>query len=430
MLLVSLAATLGTMPIMLYHFNMISIIGPLMNLIIEPLLCLWALPFGLMAIPLLWIAPDLAILLLHCGGLGIQLTIWITEQVAGWPFASIWTITPHPLEICLFYIIILLILSSNQTRRRLALAAGLTVMLLGSFTWSLWRPNSDGEMTVTFLDVGQGTATLLKLPNGANVLIDGGGTLTERFDPGRNLIAPFLWRNRIWRLDDLIVTHPHQDHYNGLPFVAERFHPRRLIINGDRGDEPAYGHFLENIRGKGIPIKMAVAGDVLQHSEDLRLTCFGMKKNIADMPSWSINDRSLVLGLLYKERSFLFPGDISLLSENKLMQGNDHLGGDVLLAPHHGSRTSSGQDFIARVSPALVVVSAGRTRQGTLPAPEHLDHWRQNNILALVTAQKGTITCTTDGRSLSASTFTGEHYSLEVKGRRDLPGERGLTIEE
>ena len=426
MLYVSLAATVGTLPILLYHFNRFSLIGPVMNLLIEPLLCLWALPCGLLAIPLIPILPDLAHFFFQLGRPGIHLTVWLAETVAGFPYASIWTITPTFPEIALFFLILFLVLRPQQTGRQLVLAFGLLLLLTGSFTLSLWWPENNRLLSVNFLDVGQGTATLMQMPDGANILLDGGGYQTEQFDPGQSLIAPFLWRNRIWRLDDLIITHPHQDHYNGLPFVAAHFQPRRLIVNGDSGKEPAYRLLLNTVRKRGVPIQTAQAGDVLRQDHDLILQCVGMDGLPGNSTAWSANDRSLVLRLRYGERSFLFPADISISGENRLRQQGDILRSDVLLAPHHGSRGSAGEQFLDTVSPALVIVSAGQRRQRLFPAPEHLVRWQQKKILTLLTAQGGTITCRTDGKFLRTSTFRGEKYLFDESSRKFTRERRDL----
>lgn len=420
MLYVSLAATAGTLPFMLYHFNRFSLIGPVMNLLIEPLLCLWALPCGLLGILLLSISPAPVALLFQIGGAGIRLALVLTKAVAGLPYASIWTITPSLLEILLFFALLFLLLQRKPTSGRLTLAMVFTFVLLFSFTLSLWHPAKSKEVIVSFLDVGQGSATLLQLPSGKNILIDGGGHQTDRFNIGQSIIAPYLWRKRIWRLDDLVITHPHKDHYNGLPFVHAHFQPQRLIVNGDRGDEPAYGQLMETVRKKGTPILIARTGDKLQQDKDLLLECLGMNDLIDHSSGWSINDRSLVLRLQFGERSFLFPADIGIQSEDRLMQKQDLLRSDVLLAPHHGSKTSAGQDFLAAVSPTMIVVSAGRASGGILPAPKHLEDWRQKKILSLVTAQQGTTTCTTDGKSLRTDTFTGDLYVLNGEGEEIL----------
>jgi competence protein ComEC len=151
MLYVSLAATAGTLPIMLYHFNRVSLIGPLMNLVIQPLLCLWALPWGLTALPLLTLSPDLAALLLKVGAIGIHLAVTLTEAAASFPLASIRTISPTLVEIVLFVaILVFVLLPQRVTAHHLLPALGLTLLLLLSFTHTLWYPKRSEQLTVSF----------------------------------------------------------------------------------------------------------------------------------------------------------------------------------------------------------------------------------------------------------------------------------------
>ncbi|WP_310599454.1 DNA internalization-related competence protein ComEC/Rec2 [Desulfobulbus sp.] len=420
MLYVSLAATAGTLPILLYHFNRVSLIGPVMNLVIEPLLCLWALPCGLLALPLIPVFPNLAALLCQVGRPAIELTVWLSEAVARLPHASVWTITPNAGEIVLYYCLLVLLLRPGKTARHLVLTLALTLVLAGSFTRSLWLRETGQDLTVSFLDVGQGTCTLVQLPDGGAILIDGGGYQSEQFDPGQSLIAPFLWRQRIWRLDGLIITHPHRDHYNGLPFVAARFRPQWAMVNGDPGEEPDYEALMQTIRKQGGTARVARAGDMLYGGREVEIACLGMNDVSGANATGSINDRSLVVRLRYKMRSFLFPGDIGNASENRLLRAGIAVQSDVLLAPHHGSRTSAGASFMDAVAPALIVVSAGRRGQETHPAKEHLARWRQLQIPALITARTGTVTVRTNGEDMHVATRAGESLRLEKAGK-DAP---------
>ena len=413
MLYVSLAATAGTLPFLLYHFNRVSLIGPAMNLLIEPLLCLWALPCGLLAVPLISFAPDVAMVLLQAGQPGIALTLWLAEAVAGFPYASIWTATPHPAEIIAYYLILILCLLPRPTIARGAVASGLTLLLFGSFTYPLWFAPKNRELTISFLDVGQGAATLIQLPNGTDLLIDGGGYQSEQFDPGQNLIAPFLWRKRIWRLHDLIITHPHQDHYNGLPFIAERFHPRRLIVNGETGEDPSYARLIQLAERSGAVLHTAEAGELVHQGDDFTFTCLGMNGLQSNDAPLTTNDRSLVFLLQSGAYNFLFPADIGLVSENLLIQNRATLSADVLLAPHHGSHSSTSRTFLDAVDPKLIVVSASHKRQGILPDPEHLRVWGQKKIPVLTTGQDGTVSCFSAGKTLRANSFSGVTYHFE-----------------
>ena len=198
-------------------------------------------------------------------------------------------------------------------------------------------------------------------------------------------------------------------HFNGLPFLLERFRPRRLIINGDRGEEEEYGELLRLAQRRDIPVVQATAGMVLAKGEGFAVRCLGMP-GLQEVTSGGINDRSLVLAYTHRKQRFLFPADISAPSEQVLLDSGTDLRANVLLAPHHGSPGSASPPFITTVDPALIVVSAGRQRQGILPAPQHLDSWQQQHRLPLVTAQMGTITCTSDSQGLRVTTFAGPAY--------------------
>nr|WP_321466914.1 DNA internalization-related competence protein ComEC/Rec2 [uncultured Desulfobulbus sp.] len=414
MLLISLAATAGTLPLLLFHFHRVSLIGPLMNLVIEPLLCLWALPWGLLAFPLSWLAPDLAALCLHCGAWGLRAALGLIDSIPFLPALSLWTIRPSSLEIGLYYTLLFFLLQPPAVAHRRHASGVLAIILLGSLTFSLWSPWSNNHFSVHFLDVGQGTATLLRLPRGKNILIDGGGYESERFNSGEELIGPFLWQQRIWQLDTVIITHPHGDHYNGLPFVLEHFPPRQLIVNGDRGEESAYQMLLATARKRGIfPIPIR-AHTILYEDGPIALHCLGMP-GLAETSPWNTNDRSLVLRLTTKDHSFLFPADIGHTSEQVLLDSGADVQAQVLLAPHHGSRGSASERFIEAVAPQLIVVSAGRTREGILPAPRHLQRWRQQKICTLITAEDGTITLTSESNRLRARTFSGKEMWLRNK---------------
>ena len=416
LLLVSVAATLGTLPFMLLHFNRISLIGPLANLVIEPLLCLWALPCGLLAIPFVGVAPGLAVLLFNLGSGGMRLALWLTELTAALPAASVWTITPNPAELILFFAALTLLLRPGASRSHRWAALALFVLLAGSFTRSLWPGVGAREtLRATLLDVGQGSSTLIELPDGRTVLVDGGGYESDRFNVGEALIAPFLWQKRLWRLDTLVVTHPHKDHYNGLPFVFDRFRPGRVIVNGDSGEEPAYARFLARVRERGTPVQLARTGDILMKGENLTLTCAGMHGLLDEGMHWSTNDRSMVLHLRYGQRSLLLPADISVAAEDRLVATGRDLHSDLLVAPHHGSATSAGPALMRAVSPAVVAVSVSRARRDTLPAPQHLQAWQAQGRTVVTTGDQGTLVLSTDGHDLRLVPFTGKPMNFQAQ---------------
>lgn len=412
-LLVSFAATLGTLPFMLYHFNRFSPLGPVMNLLIEPLLCFWALPVGLVATPLIFITPDIAALLFKMGSIGILAADRLTASGSLLPGASLWTITPLPIEIAGYFIVIALWIHHKQVLVGKWMAAGCSTILLLIFTSGLWLPQNTGISKISYIDVGQGTSTLMQLPGGKKILLDGGGSWSPRFDVGERVIAPFLWKQRIWRLNDAIITHPHSDHFNGMGFVLQRFHPKRLYINGHTdGEDKGYQELMKQAGDLKVRTIVAQAGLRLFSEKTAELTCIGMNGLLDPGKNFSVNDQSLVFKLRHGRRSFLFPADITIRSEAILLDSKVDLAAEVLLAPHHGSVTSSSNSFIAAVDPQLIVVSASRRNQGRFPTTRHLARWHHEKRESLVTAINGSVTCLTDGDFLHANTFSGNDFQL------------------
>ena len=410
--LISLAATAGTLPLLLYHFNRFSPIGPLMNLVIEPLLCFIALPLGLLAAPFVTVAPKVAIFLFSCGGYALRAADILTTKTAQLPLASIWTITPASGEIATYYLLIFLFWKiPRQTIKYRLFIAGSAILLLFHFTAGLYLPkivhvHQGKKARVSFLDVGKGSSTLLELTDGTTILIDGGGSSSDRFNVGRQIIAPFLWKQRIWRLNALVITHPDQDHYNGLGFIVRRFYPQIAYINDQPIQAPGYAALITTIQQQQIRLTTPRSGQTLHADSLCRLSCIGMT-GLADEND-SDNNRSLVMKLDCGKKSFLFPGDIEQRAEGILLENNRQIQADVLLTPHHGSRTSCSHPFLRTVAPQVIVVSAGSRQQNLFPAPWNRRWWQQKHIPFLITGIDGTIVCTTNGKQLATMSWKHE----------------------
>ena len=398
-LVISLAATIGILPFLLYHFNRVSPIGPVMNLLIEPLLCFIALPLGLTAIPMIPLAPNLAGALLQLGGVALHGADILTQWASRFTYASIWTITPSILEITAYFSLLTLAVIWNHKYKTVILSLCFTLLVLH---FTIENQIADGKTaTISYLDVGQGTSTLIQFPDRTNILIDGGGNSSKRFNVGKNIIAPFLWYKRIRRIDMVVITHPDSDHYNGLGFIIERFHPEIVYTNGQLGQADSYNDLLGIATREKVPVRATGVQKTLHKDSLCSLTCLGMPG--LPVENFSENNRSLVLQLQCGKKSFLFPGDIEIEAEALLVQKKAPVQADVLLAPHHGSKTSSSKKFVRTVDPRLIIVSAGRSKKGLFPALEHQRWWQQQNIDVLITGSNGTVTCRTDGEAIQTA---------------------------
>ncbi|MFH2123088.1 MAG: DNA internalization-related competence protein ComEC/Rec2 [Pseudomonadota bacterium] len=392
-LTVSMAATIGTAPLLLYYFNRISVVGPTANLPVESLICLWSLPLGFLACPLIFIAPPAAALLLHLGSIGLTLSLQVTTFFSNLPFSTLWLPTPSPILIVLYYAAIFLAISGipfSRSARILGAAAWFPITFLFIFPPSELLKQRIISSEITFLDVGQGSSTFLQLPTGKRLLIDGGGGATSpNFNAGEDIIAPFLWQRGIKHLDAIIITHSDSDHYNGIPFLLQRFRPETLWINDRSGHENAWSRMLNLAEQLQIDIRIPQEGEHLIQSGKagvVNLSATGKTDTTAS------NDQSLILRFSHNKLSCLFAGDISSSMESQLVDEFLPLRSTLLLSPHHGSSTSNSEKFLKAVNPETMVVSAGRFRPDHFPTPEVRKRCLDLGIKMLITAEQGAIT--------------------------------------
>ncbi len=412
-LLVSMAATVGTAPLLIQSFNRISTVGIIANLIIEPLLCFWSLPLGLLSIIVHPLSPVFAEFLLRLGAFGIKVAMTITDFLAGFQLSNIWLPTPSILLIVLYYISLMWLLASSFSRK--SLISFLLVCFFFFVPPRSFLNTFSTESELVFLDVGQGSSTFIALPGGKTVLIDGGGSFSRKFNVGESVIAPYLWYRGIRRLDHVIITHPDSDHSNGIPFILQHFRPNTLWINGNSGDTDGYDRILQLATALKISIKQPVSDQVLIEEKGVSLKNIknpfqGAQKVFLSGKKSDSNDESLIIRFSDNRAaalSCLLPGDISKRVEKELVQSVDQqeLKSTILLSPHHGSKTSNSAIFLQHLSPRQIVVSAGRFRPHIFPSPQLRSYCKELGITLLNTAETGAITISTDKGYIRTTTF-------------------------
>jgi competence protein ComEC len=362
----------------------------------------------------------------------------IVNFFADLPFAAVKTVTPTHFEICCFYLLLWAVLNlkrvqpkildkqnkaqsaehkAHSVKRRLlstifprkpaALVAVLVIFALSADAcYWLYNRFWHDDLRVTMVDVGHGSAALLELPDGYNILIDGGGFSDNRvFDVGARIIAPFLWRKKIKTVDTLVLSHPNSDHLNGLIYIAEHFNVKNVWTNSEASNTFGYKKFMEVIEKNNIQMP---GYKEIARIHDINGVCLDILYPLVDfidkrkIESWrDINNNSLVIKVVLGSKSFLFPGDIKARAEGELVAtAGDRLKSTVLMAPHHGSRSSSTEPFLEKVNPEVVIISSRWKSRFGFPHPSVLKRYKGRGYRIFGTARHGAITMSTDGQAL------------------------------
>jgi competence protein ComEC len=289
------------------------------------------------------------------------------------------------------------------SRVRVALIA--TVMLVAVEVLVRIRGAPSGGVRVTFLDVAQGDSALVDLPDGSAMLIDGGGIVGSPVDVGERVLAPFLRARRRGRIDVVVLSHPHPDHFLGLASALDAVEVGELWDTGQgetEGAGPIYDAFLARMRARGVrvlrPPDLCGTRAVGGAKVDVLAPCPAV---VGDRGA---NDNSFVLRVTYGSRSFLFAGDAEHVEEDDLVAhpaSADRLRADVLKVGHHGSRTSTTATFVSAVRPSLAVISCGVRNRFGHPSATTLDTLTAEGVQFLRTDRRGSVVVRTNGADLT-----------------------------
>lgn len=272
------------------------------------------------------------------------------------------------------------------------------LIFLNILAWlSVYELSSNQFLEVIFFDVGQGDAIFIETPKRHQILIDGGPDSKILEKLGREI--PFWDRN----IDLLILTHPEGDHLAGLIEVLKRYKVENILWTGVKRDTFEWREWqkvIETQKGKGAKLYIARSGQkiILQGSGPCKfIEVLYPLENLGGQEFKDSNDTSIVTKLIFGENSFLFTGDIYKSGEKKLIDEGAEIGADVLKVGHHGSKTSSGEEFIKEVSPEIAIISVGKDNRYGHPHSEVLETLAKYDITIIRTDQDGDIKIISDG---------------------------------
>lgn len=377
------------------YFHRVSFTGLTANLLIGPLLEA-VVPLGFAAVFTNW--HWMAALV---GGL-----LKLSARIAEWHAAlePSWRVPDPPLWLAAAFAISLLGFAALPRRKAYWVPASAVVLtFFALLIWHPWPPQAaPNQLELDAIDVGQGDSLLLLFPEGARMLVDGGGLLEfggssraarkTNLDIGEDVVSPYLWSRGIKSLDIVVATHAHEDHIGGLPAVLDNFHPKELWVGANPQPE-----LLSHARRLGIRVRAWNAGANFYFS--------GATVTIVSPPEdYSAaklgNNDSLAFRVAFGARSFLLTGDLERPMEARALAAGLAGHADVLKVGHHGSRTSSIAPFLDAVSPSVAIISAGFENSFGHPHPDVLRRLAEIHAAVLRTDLDGLVSVATDGRRL------------------------------
>jgi len=390
----SIAAVLGTMPVIVNNFNRVTFASLFLNIPTIPLIAL-IMGGGYIYLILGTIIPAAGHLLSSILKLLVKLFSWITTWLEPVSSLSFRVPGPHPAVILGFYVFLLLLLLRPRFRtQKILTVSGFLIFFIILIIYPFQPANS--TFTVTFLDVGQGDSFVIEFPGNRVMVIDAGGLPGGTFDPGESIVSPFLWSRGYKKIDYLVCTHLHPDHAGGLAALARNFRIKEFWYSEENPDLPLDREIRGALRGKVI--KRKIRAGLRLSVRDVQIEAI-----YPDEEAFSVfkpgNDLSAVLRLEYGQQSFLFSGDITRKAEDYILSKTpEKLKASVLKLPHHGSRSSSGEQFLDMVSPEWTVITAGRNNVYGFPDQTVLSLLKSRNIRILRTDLDGAVEFRCEGR--------------------------------
>lgn len=393
-LAVPVAAQMASLPVTLYHFNTLSLLAPLMNLIVVPIVSV--------LMPLLFITLFLAFFwgtlaqpfILLAGGIAYLLSSFIDYFTQVFSQGHVYLARPSLIVIAGYYLCLIFLRETGSFKGILSKISWkiklLTVLMpVLLVLWIILRPL---PLEVVFLDVGQGDGAVLRTPHNYYVVIDGG--------PGSTTVTQYLRYQGVNKVALVILSHPDADHINGLYQVLKDFTVETLLVPPDVGESQELIQLKALAQKKNTRIIEGKQGLFLK----LRNVTFQvLAPDVKILEGKDTNEASLIVNCTYGNQDFLFTGDVSKNIMEGLVPLERNI--EVIKVPHHGSRGSYTDTFYKEIKPKVAIISAGRDNRYGHPHLEVLEGLAEEKVKIYRTDKQGAVIFYTDGEDLWVRTM-------------------------
>lgn len=364
MILVTTCANLAIIPIMMYHFNTISLTFYFSNVLSGPILGIVVI-MGFIMFFVSLISNFLAIPIAFILNIMLNFIIKIAEITANMPLSKIIVITPSIFFIICWYVIITAITYKTKVKRlyyenrkllKIIVVCILVISLISNLIIIFNR-----NLKIYFIDVGQGDSCLIVTPSNKKILIDGGGSEFGSFNVGEKTLLPYLLDRKIISLDYIIISHFDSDHVGAVLYLLQKIKIKNIIIGKQFEISENYKEFMKIVKEKNIKVYIVKEGQKINIEKNLYFYVLWPSSEEAINEN-SINNNSLVCKMQYLNFSILFTGDIEELAERIILEkysNTNILKSTVLKVAHHGSKSSSIGDFLNKVEPKIALIGVG-----------------------------------------------------------------------
>ena len=375
---VTISAQIMLLPIMAYFFNTISILSLITNFLVVPISgFLTILGFILIIIGIFSL--KLASIIAFAIYTMIFIIFKITSFFGNITWANLLVPTPKIWMIILYYLIIFSFIKLKE-KRKLILKLGALVI----FFYFILNQIPRGYINLNMIDVGQGDSIYIETKNKKVILVDGGGSESSDYDVGENVLLPYLLHKGKMRIDLIIISHPHEDHIEGVFTIIEKLNVRNVMISENIDDNELIIKLRELCKRRNTKIIKASEGDLFE-IDKVQFNVIYPSKKIKDS---NINDMSLLIKMKFEGTKVLFTGDLEEIAEENI---KEDVKSDILKVGHHGSITSTSEKFLKKVSPRIALISVGENNSYGHPSEIIINRLKNKNIRIYRTDELGDI---------------------------------------
>lgn len=407
----SIFAEVALLPISAFVFSRVTFAGLVVNFAAIPMMTVVQIA-GMAAVMLSSLAPDAAAWSGRIAHWGVEGLIGSAALVDLVPVLSQRVPPPSLVVVSGYYVALIAALVSRRVVT-IAAFAGFATWIVAAPAPQLFQPQQ--SLRVTFLDVGQGDAAVVRFPNGRTLSIDAGGLPGGTFDIGSRVVSPAFWAAGVRRLDYMSITHGDDDHIGGAASVFRDFRPMEVWEGVPVPPHKPTRELRQLAADRGATWRTLQVDDRVDFGE-VELTVHHPPR-----PDWERqrvrNNDSEVIELRYGGVSLVFTGDIGREAEQAIASSFAKVPIRILKVPHHGSATSSSPNFVAALAPDIAVISAGRGNTFGHPVPVVLERYQRIGAAIFRTDQDGAVFVETDGKVVRVRTFMGRTLTLSTRGR-------------